>query len=188
MQCQHPLFHAFVLICLALTGWHMPGAARAQGNQISEYQVKAAFLFNFVKFVEWPSDSFPAAETPIIIGVFGTNPFGGDLDAVIHNKTVNNRPIEIRQLHLMSECTNCHVLFISGMVKKRVGEVLSTVGNASVLTVGESDGFTEAGGIINFVREGNKFRFQINAEAAKKAKLKISSKLLGLALPSNSNH
>lgn len=158
--------------------------AYSQGAPISEYKVKAAFLFNFTKFVEWPPESFAKSDGPLIIGIFGENPFGSDLDDIIHDKTVNNRGIKTRILHSPAECTNCQVLFISVAEKSHLPEILEKLRGTSVLTVGESDGFTEAGGMINFVREGTKFRFQINNEEAKKAKLKISSRMLGLAVPS----
>ena len=175
-----------MLVLLLFFGADGPGSrsVRAQEGQISEYKVKAAFLFNFTKFVDWPPESFTAADAPLVIGIFGQNPFGGDLDQIIQNKTVNNRPLKTKQLNSLAECANCNVLFLSATEKGRVKEVLEKLGDASVLTVSETDGFTEAGGMINFVREGNKFRFQINNEAAKKAKLKISSKMLALALPS----
>jgi len=172
----------FLLLCLAGTGWLCLDTARGQEAGIAEYKVKAAFLFNFAKFVEWPAQSFATAETPLIIGIFGENPFGRDLEEIVHNKTINNHYIEVRELHSLAACTNCHVLFISAVEKSRTAEILASMHDSSVLTVGESAGFTEAGGMINFVLEGKKIRFQINDEAAKKARLKISSKLLGLAV------
>ncbi|MDB6065275.1 MAG: hypothetical protein JWR26_1483 [Pedosphaera sp.] len=160
-----------------------PGAGDSQESQLSESKVKAAFLFNFAKFVEWPQDAFAKPESPMTIGILGESPFGSDLEAIIQNKTINDRALQIKGMRSLGEITNCHVLFISTSEKKRLSEILEGLHGASVLTVGETEGFTEAGGMINLVREGKKFRFQINSDAARKAKLKISSKLLGLALP-----
>ena len=157
------------------------GDGRAQESQPTEYQIKAAFLFNFARFVEWPPVAFAGATSPVVIGILGENPFGGDLERTIQNKTINNRSIVIKQLHSLAEATNCQVLFISTSEKARLVEIFDGLRGTSVLTVSETDGFTDAGGKINFVREGKKIRFQINDEAAKKAKLKINSKLLSLA-------
>ena len=159
----------------------LPADASAQASQPSEYQIKAAFLFNFAKFVEWPPESFAGETSPLVIGILGDSPFGGDLERTIQNKTINNRSIVIKQLHSLAEATNCQVLFISTSEKKRLAEIFDGLRGTSVLTVGEMDRFTEAGGMINFVAEGNKIRFQINDAAAKDAGLKISSKLLSLA-------
>ena len=164
----------------------LPADASAQGSQPSEYQVKAAFLFNFAKFVEWPPESFAGETSPLVIGILGDSPFGGDLERIIQNKTINNRLIVIKPLSSLAEAKNCHILFISTSEKKRLAEIFDSLRGISVLTVSETDGFTEAGGMINFDWEGKKIRFQINDEAAKKAKLKISSKLLRLAYHSAS--
>ena len=141
-----------------------------------------AFLFNFAKFVAWPPEAFAEASSPIVIGILGENPFGGDLERTIRNKTISSRSLEVKEIRSLLEATNCHVLFISTSEKQRLTEIIQGLRGASVLTVGETERFTEAGGMINFVLEENKVRFRINDEAAKSAKLKISSKLLSLAL------
>lgn len=156
---------------------------RAQEAPPSEYQIKAAFLFNFAKFVEWPAKAFATPTSPLIIGVLGDNPFGDDLERTVRGKSVNNHPLVIREkLVSITDATNCHVIFISSSESKQVPELLDAVRNTSVLTVSEMEHFTDAGGMINFVLEANKIRFQINDDAAKKAGLKISSKLLSLAV------
>jgi hypothetical protein len=156
---------------------------RAQDSQPSEYQLKAAFLFNFAKFVEWPPAAFAAGTSPIVIGVLGENPFGNDLEATIRNKQINNRSLVVQEFKSPAEATNCHILFISASEKTRLPEILSGLSGTNVLTVSELEGFTTAGGMINFVHENNKIRFQINDAAAKNANLRVSSKLLSLALP-----
>jgi hypothetical protein len=174
-------FRATLIGCLSLA-LLLSAKAMAQETQPSEYQVKAAFLFNFAKFVEWPPESFAGETSPLAIGILGDNPFGSALEGTVQDKTINSHSLAIRQFHSVAEATNCQVLFISASEKKRLAEIFAGLRGTSVLTVSETDGFTEAGGMINFVLENKKIRFQINDEAAKAARLKISSKLLSLAV------
>lgn len=162
-------FLSFAFTCFAQT-------------QPTEYQIKAAFLFNFAKFIEWPPAAFPQTNSPIVIGVLGKNVFGTDLESTIRNKTVNGRPFEFKTFDSLTEATNCQILFISPSKKDDFANILKGLQNSSVLTVSETDEFIKAGGMINFVIQDNKVRFQINDDAAKKAGLKISSKLLTLAV------
>lgn len=157
----------------------------AQNAQPSEYQIKAAFLYNFAKFVEWPAQAFARPTSPIIIGVLGENVFGGDLEKTIHGKAINSHPLQFKKIDSVAEATNCQILFISPSEKNHLPDILEGLRSASVLTVSETDNFTAEGGMINFITEkvGNSrtIHFQINNEAAKKAGLTISSKLLSLA-------
>jgi hypothetical protein len=150
----------------------------------SEYQVKAAFMFNFAKFVDWPAEAFAETNSPIVLGILGKNVFGSDLEKTIRDRKVNNHAFKFLPLTSVLEATNCHILFISPSEKDNFTKIISTLHNTSVLTVSETDGFLKAGGMINFKFEGNNIRFEISDEAAKKAGLKISSKLLSLAVPS----
>ena len=150
----------------------------------SEYQVKAAFLYNFAKFVEWPAGTFPNTNSPIVLGILGKNVFGSDLEKTIQDRKVNNHPFAFKNISSVAEATNCHILFVSSSEKGDFSKIVNSLQNAKVLTVSETDGFIKAGGMINFTFEDAKVRFQINDEAAKKAGLKISSKLLSLAVPS----
>lgn len=178
-------FHAISVLGLSLIWLLQAGAiGLAQGTQPTEYQIKAALVFNFAKFVEWPSAAFAGPTSPIVIGILGDNPFRDDLSKTIGSKTIDDHPLVIKEFRSLTEATNCHILFISTSEKKQLSEILVAFKGASVLTVGEMSGFTEAGGMVNFVLEGTKIRFQINNEAAAKAQLKISSKLLTLALRS----
>ena len=157
------------------------GTARGDEPPLTESKLKAAYLFNFAKFVEWPPEAFADANSPITIGILGENPFGSDLESIIRDKVINNRTIVIKLMRSVTEATNCQVLFISASVKNKIPEMISGLGQASILTVGDTDRFVETGGMINFVKEGSKIRFEINEAAAKRAGLKISSKLLSLA-------
>lgn len=174
-------FRATSILVLSLVWLLAVGGVSAQDSAPTEYQIKAAFLYNFAKFVEWPPAVFSETNSPIVIGILGENPFGNDLVKTVRDKTLNNRPLVIKEFHSPVEATNCHILFISTSEKARLPQILEALREVSVLTVGETDRFTEAGGMINFVREGNKIRFQINEVAAKSAGLKVSSKLLSLA-------
>ena len=158
--------------------------AQAQDAAPTEYQIKAAFLYNFAKFVEWPPEAFATPTSPIVIGVLGDNVFGNNLQQTINNKVLNNRPLQFKEFHSVIEATNCHILFISTSEKARFQKIMEGLRGSSVLTVSETPEFIGAGGMINFMLEANKIRFQINDEAAKKAGLKISSKLLSLAIHS----
>jgi len=163
----------------ALTGG-IPQAA-AQSEPPTEYQIKAAFLYNFAKFVEWPTDAFADPRAPIVVGIVGEDPFGSVLDKIVLGKTVNGRVLEIKRLKPGPDLRNCHILFLNSSEKKHLAPILESLQGSSVLTVGETDRFAQSGGVINFIFEENKVRFEINSETAARAGLKISSKLLALA-------
>ena len=156
---------------------HAENAAQAP----SEYQVKAAFLYNFVKFIDWPAT--PAAQDgPIELCVLGKDPFGGAIERVIEGKTVNGRPLVIRHIGDAVTARSCHVLFVSASETARAGEIVKAVHSWSILTVSDIDRFAERGGIITFLMEGQRVRFRINPKMAAAAGLQISSKLLQLAV------
>ena len=190
MAVASPAFRRHMFIrataILVLTGL-LPmgdGLTHAQETQPSEYQLKAAFLYNFAKFVEWPSEALPQNNSPFVIGILGENPFADDLKKTVAGKKVSDHPIDVVPFSTAAEATNCHILFISSSEKTRLAEIFKSLQGVPILTVGETEQFTEAGGMVNFVREANKIRFQINDNTAKVARLKISSKLLSLAIRS----
>jgi len=152
--------------------------AVAQDTSASEYRVKAAFLYNFAKFVEWPVG---APSGPIKIGILGKDPFGSTLDNTVKGKTANGRTLVIKRLKRTQDARSCHIVFVSESEKARITEILATIKGAPVLMVGDVERFAHRGGTVNFYLEQNKVRFEINVEAADKAGLKISSKLLSLA-------
>lgn len=169
------LLGLLALLLAALNG-------HAQGTQPTEYQLKAAFLYHFAQLVTWPSDAFADTSSPMVIAVLGENPFGKQLEESVRGKSVNGHPLAVKEVETLAEATNtCHILFISSSERKRLPEILAALHGKSVLTVGETDHFTETGGMINFILDVTKIRFQINDAAAKAAGLKISSKLLSLA-------
>ena len=153
---------------------------RAQDSPPSEYQVKAAFIFNFAKFIEWPSHAFADMNAPLCVGVLGDNPFGKDLTGFLRDKTINNRPVVVKEVRSIAEAKACQVLFVSPSESKRAPEILRELSASNVLTISETERFITDGGMINFFREGTRIRFQINDQAAKNSGLKIASKLLEL--------
>jgi hypothetical protein len=161
--------------CLA-TLWVSGAVLMAQG--VSEYQIKAVFLFNFAQFVEYPPAAFPRPETPLVIGVLGEDPFGPLLDETVRGERINNRPAVVRRFRQVEEIDVCHVLFISRAEMSRLDQIFERLKGRPVLTVGEVDGFAQRGGMIRFVNESNKVRMRINPETAREAGLVISSKLL----------
>jgi hypothetical protein len=150
--------------------------------QISrEYNIKAVFLYNFTKFVEWPSNAFSNAEAPFVIGILGDDPFGPSLNEAVAGEKVKGHPIIVQQYQNVNDIKNCHVLFISNNEDGKLGEILSTLPNKNILTVSDIPGFTTTGGIISFMTKENKIKLQINLSVAKATDLNISSKLLQVA-------
>jgi hypothetical protein len=146
-----------------------------------EYQVKAVFLFNFVQFVTWPAAAFPDPQWPITIGILGNDPFGPFLEAAVQGEVIDGRSLTVKRFQQIEEVSGSHMLFVSKSESGRLGQILAAVQGKSILTVGETAAFARQGGIINFITVDSKVRYEINVEAAKRANLDISSKLLRLA-------
>ncbi len=171
-----------VLLLAALASAHSMSAPNAHAQEtLPEYQVKAAYLFNFLKFVEFPSESFDDPLAPFVIGVVGDDPFGNALPQVVIGKTVQGRDLVIHLYRTGEDLRGAHILFISASERKRLPMILSGLRGSSVLTVSDTEGFLEAGGMIQFLNENNRVRFAINADATSRANLKVSSKLMSLA-------
>ena len=147
-----------------------------------EYQVKAAFLYNFAKFIEWPSEAFENPSDPLMVCVLGEDPFGHALDDVIRGKEIDGRMLAVRRITDARQAKGCRMLFVSSSEPRSVLSVLSTINLSGVLTVGESDSPASAGMIINFILERGKIRFAIDTVAAERGKLRFSSRLLSLAI------
>jgi hypothetical protein len=153
--------------------------APAQGS--GEYAVKAAFLYNFARFVEWPGQALGNGGSPLLVGVMGDDPFGSSIDQVVAGKNVNGHPIAVNRLRWGQDLRQCHILFISSSEARRLPQILASLRGASVLTVADMERFDQQGGVVRFFIEDGKVRFEINVDAADQAGLKISSKLLALA-------
>lgn len=156
-------------------------AADAPATVSKEYQLKAAFLYNFTKFVEWPPSRFPTATSPIIIGIFRRNPFGDELQKIVKGRLVNHRAIVVKRVQSTEELLNVHLLFIPAGEENNLPDLPWR--KASVVTVGESASFATppSDGTIAFNQEGDNVRFAINLVSAENSGLKISAQLLKLA-------
>jgi hypothetical protein len=154
--------------------------AAAQETGPTEYQVKAAFLFNFAKFIEWPPSSFASPEAPFSICILGVDPFGPVIDETLRGQTLGGRAVTIERVRAAAQLRQCQVAFISASEKVHLQVIFQAIRGASVLLVGESPGFAAAGGTIQFQVQDNHIRFAINPVAAQRAGLRVSSKLLSL--------
>jgi len=153
-------------------------ATAATGDAAGEYELKAVFLLNFALFVEWPPESFPAPGAPLVIGILGQDPFGSVLEDTVRGETANGRALMIRRYRRAEDVETCHILFIDHSEASRLPLILKSLQGRSVLTVGDFDGFNRGGGVIRFIIVNNKLKLRISLDAAKSAKLSISSKLL----------
>jgi hypothetical protein len=147
----------------------------------AEYVIKAAYLYNFAMFVEWPADAFSRQDSPIVIGIAGTDRFGAALEEIVRNKKVNNRRLVVKRLQSHLDLTSCHIVFFHSGEGGKIADIVQQLRAAPVLLVGETSDFAKRGGMINFTVEDNKVRCEINVAAARRGRLTISSKLLSLA-------
>ena len=180
------LLLGFLLPAVLLGHWPAP----AQESRPPDYRVKAAFVYNFGKFVDWPDTAFASTNAPLVIGVLGGDPFHGDCERIVANKNINGHPVIVRQISYpisagqapgYPDLKSCHILFISAAGSDNLPDILDALKGASVLTVTDNlDHFATLGVIVNFVMENKSVRFEINDDAARRAGLKISSKLLML--------
>ena len=174
----------YILCGCLLLGGGMSRPAAAETVPFREYEVKAAFLFNFAQFIEWPAQAFTNAATPFVIGVVGDisdNRFGHVLNQIMQGETIAGRRILLKFPRQFEELAGCQILFIGRSEQARLPQILSLVNRAGVLTVGETDSFTRLGGIINFITRDNKVRFELHLDNAARAGLKVDAKLLKVA-------
>jgi hypothetical protein len=156
-------------------------AVFGQAQSAEEYRVKAAFLFHFAQLVDWPADGPANDKEPFTLCTLGKDVFGGDLESTLQGKEIGTRPLRIRHLREGQEVRGCQVLFLGVSDRKQVAPLLAPLKDETILTVGDSDDFVRQGGMIGFLMDNDKVRFDINLQAAGRAKLKISSRLLLLA-------
>lgn len=156
-------------------------AAETGPTATSEHAVKAAFLYNFAKFVEWPASAFASSRDPVAFCIVGEDSLGDELAQAIAGKMVQGRPVAVQRAAQIERLDRCQILFVGSSERARFGQLLATVGSRPVLTVGDEEEFRQAGGIINFVLRRSRVRFQIDLGAAERAGLRISSRLLELA-------
>ena len=167
------------LVCLWLAGGWAAGDESSAG--VSEYQVKAVFLYNFTQFTEWPTGTFPASNAPIVIGIVGEDPFGSTMDHLVRGEVVRGHPLVVRRLQADDDLRSCQVLFISRSEKARLPELLNKIKGSPVLTVGDVEGFAQQGGMVNLLLVNKTVKMEINPAVAEEAGLRISGKVLSLA-------
>jgi hypothetical protein len=148
------------------------------GTGPGEYEIKAAFLHKFTKYVTWPEKAFERSDSPLIIAVVGRDPFGSILDETLRDKVAGTHPIEVHRFRSVRELGRCHMLFVPASEALRGREIAAHYRGTSTLIVGESEGFARKGGTINFFLEGKRLRFEINTDAVERVGVDISSQLL----------
>lgn len=169
------------VICLALfTLWAVTaGSAGADDKDIHEDEVKAAFVYNFAKFVEWPADK---TNEHIKLCILGESPLGFSALKAIDGRTAQDKQLVTKLLNKSDDLTGCHIVFIAASERDKMAQLLKSAHQQHTLTVSDSEGFAKAGGAIGLVKIGEKIRFEVNLLAAKDAGLAISSRFLSLAL------
>jgi YfiR/HmsC-like len=168
------------IVMTRLAASQLPSGTAARGADL-EYQVKAAYLLNFTRYVEWPARAFDSPSEPITICVLGQDPFGSVLDATLRGRTTQGRQASVRRVATVAETEGCHVVFISRETWRDQPDLPRRVRALGMLTVGESDEFAQQGGVISFVIQNEAVRFVVNADARDRAGLRISSRMLSLA-------
>jgi hypothetical protein len=169
---------ALMGICLMWMETAPDVMSAAEPASSPEFQVKAVFLFNFAQFVEWPAGAFENEQSPLVIGVLGSDPFGSFLDDVIQGESVNGRVLTVKRYRKIEDVEHCQVLFVSGSEGSHAAKIARTLRGRPILTVCDWEGLARQGAIIRFLAEDDHVRLQINLDAAKAAGLTISSKLL----------
>ena len=173
------------LLCIIFL-LNYPVTGQQEDNiQPTEHEVRAAFLYNFIKFVKWPKQVFPNSQDPIVIGIVGQDPFGNILDVMIKGRTIQSKKIIIKRYHRYEDIHYCHALYMGLSEKRYQVAILKNLEGTPVLTIGDIEGFTRLGGMIKFITTDNQVGFEINLKAVEKSDLEISAKLLKLAKITN---
>ena len=180
-----PVKRLLVCVCLWLAGSWLATAADNPG--LSEYDVKAGFLFKLPQFIDWPASAFVTPDAPIVIGIVGVDPFGKTLDELVKGEIVRGHPLAIKRLNPDDDLKSCQVLFICRNKKDQLPSLLQKLKGCPVLTVGDDNGFADQGSMVNFVLVQEKVKLEINPVAVEQAGLQISAKLLKLARIVKSN-
>jgi hypothetical protein len=144
----------------------------------TEYQVKAVFVYNFSRFVEWPPQTFTAPTEPFVIGILGSDPFGARLDEAVRGEQIDQHPLVVRRFRDLGEIGDCRILYIDRSESAQLQQILAALDHRRTLTVADLDGSSERGVMIQFATENNRIRLRINVASARAAGLTISSKLL----------
>jgi len=165
-----------------LIAWLLIGSLGGVSAQPApEWSVKAVFIYNFTRFVEWPEMAFAGPDSPFIIGIVGADPFGPALPEAVAGEKVGTHPIRVQRFQQIADVKDCHLLYISAKEPEKAREMLAAIPRRPMLTVGESPTFARQGGMIRFLTMNNKIRLEVNPTTVRAAQLDISSKLLQVA-------
>jgi len=185
-QAEHRVIGLIQNLTLSLALLFLAAGPKPAAGEVSEYGVKAAYIYNFTQFVRWPKGAFESKDSPLVIGIVGDDPFGTVLDEAVKDKSANGHPLTVKRLGSFSagkaeSLSNCQILFIAYSEKSKVKEILQSLKGSGTLTVSEIDQFSLKGGAIQFDQEGQKITITLSESAAKKSGLSISSQLLQVA-------
>jgi len=178
-RARTPLW--FSLISIFVSACVLSASSNAQQPTAGEFQVKAAYLYNFGRFVSWPSQDGSDATGAFEICVLGDDPFGPTLDSTLATGMIGGKSVTAKRISKPQDVNSCRILFISSSEERHLKEIFTTLNNASVLTVSDIPRFSERGGMIGFVIDGNRVRFDVNLASAQSARLMLSSELLKVA-------
>ena len=173
---------SWIALCVCLSLWlSLPfGAARADGNPL-ERQVKAAYLYKFAGFVEWPEGSFARPDAPLQIGVAGNDALAEQVEQMVAGRGINGHPIVVRKLHRGESLAGLHILFVGALERGAAAELLAAARGQSLLTVTDSDDVAALGSMVNFVVADDRLRFQVALKAVAASRLRISARMLAAA-------
>jgi len=178
---MHPPRRALAALLAAFVLLANPPDCAAQSDRAAEHQVKAAFLYKFASYVEWPESAFARPDTPITIAVLGEEPLAVELEQAAAGRTVNDRRIAVRRVKAGESLAGIHILFVGKPESGRLGQIVQSALAQSILTVTESDGALAQGSVINFLVADRRVRFEISLQSAERSKLRLSSRLLAVA-------
>ncbi len=177
-----------MLSCLiALYALHNVRDAEAQSPKPTEYEVKAAYLYNFGRFVEWPPRTGMPQARSFNICVVGQDHFGAALNKTLADETIAGKSVAVKRIQAAQEATNCQILFISASEENQLKQILTVLKGSSVLTVSDMPQFSRQGGMVQFILDGSRVRFEINLASAERAGLTLSLELLRLAVNVRNN-
>jgi hypothetical protein len=182
VSLRHAQYVLRVVLAIAVCSSALSSEGFASSVAITESQVKAAYLYNFAKFISWPERAFAKADAPIEICVLDDTSFESTLREIVFSHTVDGHPLLVVHVTAVADAHDCHILFIPSMQDKQARTLIEAIGNKSIVTVGEAQGFLEEGGIIRFALQEGKVRFQVNQRAAAQSGVRISARLLGVAI------
>lgn len=182
---RNPARAAALFAAIACAAWCALAPTAVAGGEtggFQEYEIKAGYLVNFPKYIDWPEDAFPDPEAPFKFGILGENPFGDVLGELLRGLELHGRPAVLVSSDDPADLHDCHVVYTALAMDAGAADAIDALRDSRALTVGEQEGFAERGGMINFVRQDAKVKFEVNLKSANRASLNLSARLLRLAV------